>query len=103
MDITSIIIAIISGAIGGNVIGTAAKQYSLGTAGNSIVGVIGGFAGGWILEQLFGAAPAADPAAAAAATGLDISQIIEQIAGGGIGGAILVIIAGIIKSSMAKT
>ena len=66
MDIITIIIDVMAGAIGGNATGAAAKQYSLGPAGNTIAGVIGGVIGGWIVAKLFGgAATPADTAAAA--------------------------------------
>src|SRR5204863_4092538 len=66
MDIITIIIDVKAGAIGGNATGAAAKQYSLGPAGNTIAGVIGGVISGWIVAKLFGgAAPPADAAAAA--------------------------------------
>ena len=42
MDITSLIIEAVSGAIGGNVAGAAMKENSLGTVGNSIAGILGG-------------------------------------------------------------
>ena len=34
MDLTSLLVQIVAGAIGGSAAGTAAKQYSLGTLGN---------------------------------------------------------------------
>jgi hypothetical protein len=42
MNIISLIIEAISGAIGGNVAGAAMKENSLGTVGNSIAGIVGG-------------------------------------------------------------
>ena len=44
MDITSLIIQLIVGAIGGNAAGKAMPDKSLGTLGNTIAGVIGGVA-----------------------------------------------------------
>jgi hypothetical protein len=46
------IIQIIAGAIGGNATGAAAKNYSLGTAGNSIGGAVGGLIAGQVLTAL---------------------------------------------------
>jgi hypothetical protein len=100
MDITALIIQLIVGAIGGNAAGAAMKNYSLGTLGNTIAGVVGGGVGGQILNSILGGGAAAD--AAAAASGMDIGAIIQQVAGGGIGGAILMIIVGIIKNAMNK-
>ena len=42
MNIVSLIIEAISGAVGGNVAGAAMKENSLGTMGNSIAGIVGG-------------------------------------------------------------
>jgi uncharacterized membrane protein YeaQ/YmgE (transglycosylase-associated protein family) len=102
MDITSIIIDIIAGAIGGNATGAVAKQFNLGTAGNSIAGVIGGVIGGWITTKFFGGAAPVDAAAAAAAATTGIGQILEQGIGGLVGGGVIQVIAGIIKQQTAK-
>ena len=50
--IIGLIIQLISGAVGGNIAGSAMKQYSLGTIGNSIAGVIGGGVGAQIIGAL---------------------------------------------------
>ena len=54
MNIISLIIEAISGAVGGNVAGAAMKENSLGTVGNSIAGILGGGAGGMILQAIMG-------------------------------------------------
>jgi uncharacterized membrane protein YeaQ/YmgE (transglycosylase-associated protein family) len=46
MNIISLIIEAISGAVGGNVAGAAMKENNLGIVGNSIAGILGGGAGG---------------------------------------------------------
>jgi uncharacterized membrane protein YeaQ/YmgE (transglycosylase-associated protein family) len=102
MDITSLIIQLIVGAIGGNAAGKVMPDKSLGTLGNTIAGVIGGFGGGQILNAVLGGGATAD-AAAGAAGGMDIGAIIQQVAGGGIGGAVLMIIVGVIKGAMNKS
>ena len=51
MDLTSLLVQIVSDALGGSAAGAAAKQYSLGTLGNAIAGAIGGA----IVGQLIGA------------------------------------------------
>ena len=50
--IIALIIQLISGAVGGNVAGALLKKLSLGTVGNSIVGILGGGIGGLILGAL---------------------------------------------------
>ena len=93
MNIISLIIQAISGAVGGNVAGAAMKENSLGTLGNSIAGIVGGGLGGTILQMIMGTA--------AAGGGLDLQSILANVAGGGVGGAILMAIVGIIKNKMA--
>ena len=100
MDITSLVIQLIVGAIGGNAAGKAMPDKSLGTLGNTIAGVIGGGLGGQILDAVLGGG--AMPADAAAA-GLDIGAIIQDVAGGGIGGAVLTIVVALIKGAMNKS
>ena len=96
MNIVSLIIQIVSGAIGGNVAGAAMKESSLGTVGNSIAGIVGGGLGGTILQAVMGSA-------AAGGGSLDLTSILSNVAGGGVGGAILMAIVGIIKNKMAKS
>lgn len=94
MDIVSLLIELVSGAVGGNLAGSLMKKFSLGTVWNSVVGILGGGLGGWLLGQL---GIAADPSGS-----LDIGSIIGSIAGGGVGGGVLMAIIGAIKSAMAK-
>ena len=94
MNIVSLIIQLISGAVGGNVAGAAMKESSLGTLGNSIAGTVGGGLGGTILQMVMGTA-------AASGGGLDLQSILANVAGGGVGGAILMAIVGIIKNKIA--
>ena len=95
MDITSLIIEAISGAVGGNVAGAAMKEKSLGPVGNSIAGILGGGLGGMLLQSVMGTA-------AAGGGGMDLQSIVANVAGGGVGGAILMAIIGLIKNAMAK-
>ncbi|MGB8313276.1 MAG: hypothetical protein WCE69_02205, partial [Aestuariivirga sp.] len=95
---------LIAGAIGGNAAGKAMPDKSLGTLGNTIAGVIGGGIGGQLLDKILGGgAMATDAAAGVAASGLDIGAIIQDIAGGGIGGAVVTIVVAIIKGMMNKS
>src|SRR6516164_3129426 len=95
MNIISLIIEIISGAVGGNVAGAAMKENSLGTLGNSIAGIVGGGLGGTILQSITGNA-------ATGGGSLDLSTILSNVAGGGVGGAILMAVIGLIRNQMAK-
>jgi uncharacterized membrane protein YeaQ/YmgE (transglycosylase-associated protein family) len=95
MDITSLLIQLASGAVGGNVAGAALKNLSLGTLGNSIVGILGGGLGGQILGML---GMGGDGGGA-----MDAGSILSSVAGGGVGGAVLLAIIGFIKKSMGKS
>jgi uncharacterized membrane protein YeaQ/YmgE (transglycosylase-associated protein family) len=94
MDL-GLIIQLISGAVGGNVAGSLMKDSSLGPVLNSIVGILGGGLGGQLLAML-------GVGGAEAAGSMDIASIVTQVAGGGIGGGVLLAIVGLIKNAMAK-
>lgn len=102
--IVPILVQLIAGGAGGNVIGQIVKSLNLGPAGNTIVGAIGGVAGTWLagmipgLDSLVGATAGA----AGAAGGLDLGALAGQGAAGLVSGGVLTAIAGLIKSSMAK-
>jgi hypothetical protein len=85
-----IIIQAIAGAAGGNIIGAVLKNFSLGTAGNSIAGILGGAGGGQLLGSLIGGGGAA-------------GGIIGQLAGGAAGGGVLMVIVGIVRQMMNKS
>src|SRR5262245_12885670 len=97
MNIISLIIEAISGAVGGNVAGAAMKENSLGTVGNSIAGIVGGGLGGTLLQSVMGGA------ATGGGGSMDMTSILSNVAGGGVGGAILMAIIGIIKNKMARS
>lgn len=83
-----LLIGLLSGAAGGNLAGLALKKFSLGTLGNSIVGILGGGLGANLLGML--------------GAGGD-GGILSQVAGGGVGGAVLMAIVGLIRQAMAKS
>ncbi len=95
MDMTSLLISLVSGAVGGNAAGKVLKNFDMGTLWNSVAGIVGGGLGGQIMGQL-----GIDPGAAAG--GGDLASIVSQIAGGGVGGAILLVVAGYLKRMMSK-
>ena len=96
MNIVALIIQLISGAAGGNIAGALLKNLNLGTLGNSIAGILGGGLGGQLLSLL------GLGGGGAAASGLDIGSILSSVAGGGVGGGVLMAIVGVIRQLMMK-
>jgi len=96
--IVGLIIQLVAGGVGGNVAGSMLKQYDLGTVGNTIAGVVGGGVGAQIIGQFLGGG--ADMAGGGS---LDIGSIICQIASGGVGGGVLMVIVGLIKQGHGRT
>jgi uncharacterized membrane protein YeaQ/YmgE (transglycosylase-associated protein family) len=94
--LVNLIIQLVAGIIGGNAAGASLKDYNLGTLGNTIAGAIGGAGGGQILQALIPAL------AGATGGGLDVGSIVGQLVGGGASGAILTVIAGLVKNAMAS-
>lgn len=89
--VSSLIIQVAAGALGGNATGAAARNFNLGRLGNTIAGAIGGGIGGQLLRLLL-------PALASGNT--DPLPIVVQLACGGAAGAILTAIAGVVKNGM---
>ncbi len=87
-----LIIQLITGAIGGNVAGRLLKNLSLGTLGNSILGILGGGLGGYLLGML----------GISSGGGMDLTGILGSIGAGGVGGGVLMAIVGFIKKAMNK-
>lgn len=103
--IVALIVQLVAGGAGGNVIGQVAKQVSLGPTGNTIAGAIGGLGGTWLaglipgLSGLIGGAAGA----AGAAGGIDFAALAGQGATGLVGGGLLTAIAGFAKNALAKS
>jgi hypothetical protein len=94
MDIIGLLISLVSGAVGGNVAGVAMKDKSLGTAGNSLAGILGGGIGGAILQAL--------GLGGEAGASIDIGSILQNVASGGVGGGVLMAIIAVLKGVMVK-
>jgi hypothetical protein len=101
MDVIGLIIMLVLGAVGGNAGAAVVKNANLGTTGNSVVGAVGGIVLGWLVSKMTGGAVPADPAATAEAAG-NIGTYVRDVIGGGVGGAVLTVVVGLIKNSMAK-
>jgi uncharacterized membrane protein YeaQ/YmgE (transglycosylase-associated protein family) len=87
MDLTGLLVQVVSGAVGGSAAGAAVKQYSLGTLGNAIAGAVGG----GIVGQLVGTF-----------AGQMVEGWVGNIASGAIGGVILTLLVGVIKTMTQK-
>ena len=72
------------------------KNINLGTLWNSIAGILGGGIGGQVLGPLLGIA------GAAAKSGLDPAAILSSVATGGVGGGVLMAIAGVLRKVLNK-
>lgn len=81
-----LIISLLSGAVGGNIAGALLKKFSMGTLWNSVVGILGGGLGAELLGMF----------------GIDLSGILGNVIGSGVGGGALMVIIGLIKSAMKK-
>ena len=93
MTIINLIIQIIAGALGGNAAGATMKNLDLGTLGNTIAGALGGAGGGTLLTALL-------PLLQGTAGNVDIGALLGQAVGGGVAGAVVTAIAGLIKNAM---
>ena len=88
-----LILNMFGGVIGGNTVGAFMKKLSLGTTGNSLVGIVGGLFAPLVLASLgFGKADDVG----------DLSIIIGKVITGGIGGVVLTMLIGFIKKAMGK-
>ena len=95
MDIIDLIASLISGAIGGNMVGGALNDRSLGSSGDSLLGVLGGGVAGVIL-QLLGVATGSGSDV------LDAASLIGNIAICGLGGGLVTVVIGLIKGATAR-
>src|SRR6218665_465545 len=106
--IIPILVQLVGGGVGGNVISAIIKKVNLGPAGNSIVGAIGGWLGTWLAGMIPGLDGIVKGVASTAATagagtgGVDFGSLLGQGATGIVGGGLLTAIAGLVKNSMNK-
>ena len=96
----TLLISLVSGIVGGNVAGAALPEdKNLGALGNTIAGLFGGAAGGYIMQAL---GILSQATAQGASTGLDIGSILANVGASGVSGAVLMAIVGFIKNAMNK-
>ncbi|HRE20006.1 MAG TPA: hypothetical protein PKW21_03115 [Rhabdaerophilum sp.] len=89
----SLIIQLLSGAIGGNVAGKVMPKFDLGMLWNSVAGIVGGGLGAQIIGVIV---------PGLLSGGLNVSGIVSSIAAGGAGGGVLLALVGVIRGMMQK-
>jgi uncharacterized membrane protein YeaQ/YmgE (transglycosylase-associated protein family) len=81
MDIQSLLVLLLIGAIAGWLAGTLVKGYGFGLIGNIAIGVIGAFIGAWLMPQL----------------GFGMAGIVGQIVSATIGAIVLLLLIGLVR------
>jgi uncharacterized membrane protein YeaQ/YmgE (transglycosylase-associated protein family) len=89
MNVLVLFIQLLSGAAAGNIMRSACPNVHFGTIGNSVIGMIGGFAATQTLFYLCGGTESAT----------DIQIVSFSIVGGAAGGFVLTGFLGFMKSS----
>lgn len=92
---SALIVSLLSGAVGGNLIGKFMPSLDQGTLVNSISGIAGGGLGSTIIGAVLGGG-------AAASGGMDVGSIISAVAGGGVGGGVVLWLVGMVKGMLGK-
>ncbi len=102
--IVPLLVQLIGGGAGGNVVGQLIKQLNLGTLGNTVAGALGGVGGTWLATMIPGLSGMLGSAAVAGGTsaGMDFSALAGQGVAGLVGGGVLTAIAGFVKNSVMK-
>ncbi|WP_413577865.1 hypothetical protein ACLVWU_05200 [Bdellovibrio sp. HCB290] len=85
MDFGAILTTLLSGLAGGNVAGSLLKKLNLGPVGNSIAGIVGGFLAGPAVTNMV------NPMSQG-------GEVFANIAGSGVGGAVVMILSGLVKN-----
>jgi hypothetical protein len=96
MDMEQILINLVAGALGGVGAGKSSPTFDLGMAGNIISGLIGGGVLGQVATLLLPSV-----VAAVQSGNLSLGGIVSQVIAGGAGGAILTALVGAIKNKAA--
>ncbi len=81
MDLQSLIILLVIGAIAGWAAGQIVKGYGFGLVGNIVVGVVGAWIGGWLFPQL----------------GLWGADIVGMVISAVLGAVILLVVIGLVR------
>ena len=99
MNYTALAVQLVSGFIGGNLggslVGSIRSDYNLGLVGNSIAGVVGG----GLIAAFVSFFPSNLPAVM---NSVNFTSIGLNALGGGMGGILIAVIAGLIKSRIGE-
>ena len=99
MNNTALAVHLVSGVIGGNLGGSIAgslkSDYNLGLVGNSIAGLVGG----GLISAFVSFFPANLPTIM---SGVNLTSISLNALGGGIGGIVMAVVVGLIKSAIGE-
>lgn len=87
--VVNLIIQIIAGVAAGNAAGTFMEKINLNMAVTTIAGALGGIAGGQLFNVVF-------PDMAGISGDMGLVSILGNLVTGGLGGAILTVIAGLV-------
>ena len=93
--IVNLLIELIAGALGGNAVGAVGGNANMGPGGSAIAGALGGVAGGSLMTSLI-------PMLSGGADYVDIGAYLGQLAAGGVSGAIVSAVVGMIRNHINK-
>ena len=89
-----LLISLISGVVGGNLTAQVAKGLNQGAIVNSLAGLVGGAIGGTGLAAL--------GLGGLSAEGGDLTAILGQVAGGGVGGGLILAVIKMVQNTQQK-
>jgi len=82
-----LLLKIIAGAVGGNVVGLLFRKLSIGFMGNSLAGLVGGVMSGQIVATL---------------TGIELNTTLTQMLAAGFFGGALTFVTGLLRRYLAS-
>jgi hypothetical protein len=94
MDWIGMAVQLVSGAVGGTLVGRTKMGRAIDPVLKLVVGAIGGIGGGQLAGLLLGGGAAV---AEGAAPGFDFAALITSVLAGGVGGGVLTAILGMLK------
>jgi hypothetical protein len=96
MDPLLLLVQLVGGGTGASVAASLFKTLNLGTIGNLLAGMIGGFLGGNVVNSALGISKAVG------AAGVDPGVLVSQFAGCGVGGGLMMILVGMVRQVFSR-